>query len=352
MVLSRDGVQMAESSARLGRRDFVRGVGGLALSVAGLELLAACGILPSPASPKKIPRIGFLSPGSGEPSPNVEAFQQGLRELGYVDGQTIAIEYRWAEGNVERLPALAAELVDLKVDVLVAAGPGPAVQAAKPATSSIPIVFAAAGDPVGVGLVNSLARPGGNMTGTSVLATPVAGKGLDLIREVVPTLSTVAGLWSASDPGMSLAFNGLASNAQSLGFQALSLGVRDANDVDTAFQSAVQGHADALVVLVSASIARHQTQIVDLAARNRLPAIYSVRTFVAAGGLIAYGASVADAYHRAATYVDKILKGTKPADLPVEQPTKFDLVVNMRTAQTLGLTIPQSILLQATELIQ
>jgi putative ABC transport system substrate-binding protein len=322
-------------------------------------LLAASALLAAPLAraqlPAKVPRIGVLLPGSapsaGEPSPNLESFRHGLRELGYVEGRSIAIEYRWAEGKSERFPALAAELVRLEVAVIVASS-APGVLAAKAATSSIPIVMTAVGDPVGIGAVASLARPGGNVTGLSSFDADLDAKRLELLKETVPGLTRVGILWSANDPGMTLAFNRVQGAAQPLRLSLQSLGVRDPAEFDSAFQAARAGQVEALIVTAQPFLVRHRAQILDLVARSRLPAMYTFRSFVDAGGLMSYAPSLADIFRRAAGYVDKIVKGANPATLPVEQPTRFELVVNMKTAKALGLTIPPLLLLRADEVIE
>ncbi len=300
----------------------------------------------------KIPRIGILSPfDRSSAAREVEAFRRGLRELGYAEGSNIAIEYRFAEGKFDRLPDLATELVHLNVAVIVTSGTL-GVQAARSTTTTIPIVMAAVGDPVGSGFVASLAHPGGNVTGLSLLDTELSAKRLELLREAVPGLARMGVLWSPANPGMTLQFNMVQDTAQPLGLQIQNLQVRDPSAFEGAFQAASNKRVGALLVFAQPFTLRHRTQIVDLAGKSRLPAIYTSRSFVDAGGLMAYGASPPDLYRRAATYVDKILKGAKPADLPVEQPTRFELVINMKTAKALGLTIPPSVLIRADELIQ
>jgi len=298
----------------------------------------------------KVPRIGFLSPGNATSAPN-EAFRQGLRELGYVEGQNLVVEYRWADGDTARLPALAAELVRLRVDVLVAAT-NPAVLAARQATSTIPIVFAASSDPVGTGLVASLAHPGGNVTGLSLVAPELSGKRLQLLRETLPQLARVALLWNSGDPGMADRVTETKAAARQLGVTLHVEWVRDLAGLDRAFATLAQARPDAFLTTVEPFTGDHRQRIVAFAAQQRLPAMYEERDFVDAGGLMAYGPNLAANYRRAATYVDKILKGTKPADLPVEQPTKFELVINLKTAKALGITIPQTVLIRADEVIR
>ena len=303
-------------------------------------------------APAKVHRIGFLSPRSPTDNPHLlEAFRQGLRELGYVEGQNIAIEYRFGEGRPERLPALAADLVRLKVDVIVTGAP-PAPEAAKQATSTIPIVFAVTGDPVAQGLVASLARPGGNITGLANLAQEVVGKQLELLKEVAPKVSRVAVLQNPSNHAHPFVLRQAEGAARALGLQLHIVQARTPAEIDAAFAAMRSQRAGGVLVLRDSLFSAQRTQIPALAAKSRLPAVYGLREEAEAGGLMAYGANVLLMYRRAATYVDKILKGAKPADLPVEQPTKFELVVNLKTAKALGLTIPQSILVRADEVFR
>ena len=302
-------------------------------------------------APAKVPRIGFLSPLSLSGDTRLESFLQGLRELGYVDGKTIAIEFRFAEGKPERLPALAAELVRLKVDVIVATAQA-ATEAVKQATGTIPIVFAVVGDPVAVGLVASLARPGGNITGLASVAPDVVGKQLQLLKEVAPKISQVAILQNPNNPGHPVVLRQAEAAARALGMQLHLLQARTPAEIDAAFAAMRSQRVGGVLVGRDALVLTQRTQIAALAAKNRLPAIYGFRENAETGGLMAYGANVSAMYRRAATYVDKILKGAKPADLPVEQPTKFELVINLKTAKALGLTIPQSLLQRADEVIQ
>jgi len=291
----------------------------------------------------KVPRVGYLS----QDSAFVEVFRQGLRELGYVEGQNIAIEYRSAEGKDERLPGLAAELVRLKVDVIVAASP-PATEAAKQATSTIPIVFPVSGDPVAEGFVASLARPGGNLTGLATIGPELLGKQLEMLKTVAPKVSRVAVLQNPSQQVQRQAEDA----ARALGVQLQVLKARTPSEIEAAFAAMSSQRAGSVLVMRDALFFAQQTQIVALAAKSRLPAVYGFREQAEAGGLMAYGASTSQLFRRAATYVDKILKGDKPADLPVEQPTKFELVINLKTAKMLGLTIPPSLLGQADQVIQ
>jgi putative ABC transport system substrate-binding protein len=302
----------------------------------------------------KVARIGYLSHNRAANPHTHEAFRQGLRDLGYVEGRNVVIEYRDAEGKFERLPALAAELVALKVDVIVAP-PTAAALVAKQATKTIPIVFAVAADPVTSGLVTSLARPGGNVTGLSILTPELVGKWLELLTQAVPGVSPVAVLWQPGVLGERTEKDMLKEAevaARALGVRPQFVEARDPADFDRAFSEMTRARAGALTVLSTPMFGSERRRLVDLAAKNRLPAVYSWREFVDAGGLMSYGPNVADNYRRAATYVDKILKGTKPGDLPVEQPTKFELVINLKTAKALGLTIPPSLLQRADEVIQ
>ena len=322
------------------------------------SLTAAIWLLVAPLAgaaqqPAKVPRIGYLSPLSpSSDSTRIEAFRQGLRDFGYVEGQNIAIEYRYAEGKFNRLPDLAAELVRFKVDVIVVAST-PGILAAKNATSTIPIVMALSADPVPTGLVSSLARPGGNITGLSLLSGELSGKRLELLKEVVPNLSRVAVLWDPVNPATLLQLRETEAAAQVLGVQLQPLEVRGPNpDFERAFQDTAGGQAGALITLDDLLILIHRRKIVDFAAKKRLPAMYGFRELPDAGGLMSYTANRSHLYRRAATYVDKLLKGAKPADLPVEQPTRFEFVINMKTAKALGLTIPPSILIRADQVIQ
>jgi putative tryptophan/tyrosine transport system substrate-binding protein len=301
--------------------------------------------------PTKIPRIGYLSAGFPVGSERKVAFQQGLRELGYVEGKNILIEYRYAEGKFDRLPALAADLVHLKVDLIVTAGPLP-TRSAKEATSSIPIVMAQDTDPVGNGFVASLARPGGNITGLSTLAPEISGKQLELLKETIPKLSGVAVLGTSTRPGNAQALKETEFAAGTFGVRLQYLDVLSSKDIETAFRVASKGRAEAVLVLGGPVLNSYRTQIADLAAKNRLPAIYERAEFMDAGGLMFYGASLTEMFRRTATYVDKILKGAKPADLPIEQPTKFELVINLKTAKQIGLTIPPNVLARVDRIIK
>ena len=299
----------------------------------------------------KVYRIGYLSLQGEGPSPDTQAFQQGLRDLGYVDGTNLVTAFRFVAGQPERLPDLAAELVRLQIDVFVTYG-RPATRAAATASATTPIVMLGIGDPVGAGLVASLARPGGNITGLSTLATDLSGKRLELLKEAVPTLSRVAVLWNAADAAMTRYYTQTQAAAQALGVALQPLGVRDAADVDGALAAMTQERPDALFMIADVLTTRHSRRIVDFAAQRQLPTMFEGRGLVAAGGLMAYGPSYAEQHHRAAYYVDRILKGAKPADLPVEQPMKLNLVLNRKTAQALGLTLSPTLLFQADEVIQ
>jgi len=312
----------------------------------------AIAVLAQAQQPKKIPRIGFLSAVSASSiSPRTEAFRQGLRELGYVEGQSIVVEYRWAEGKFDRLPDLAAELVRLKVDVILSGGPT-ATRPAKEATVTIPIVMAFDDDPVGSGFVASLARPGGNITGLSTLAPEISGKQLELLKEIVPRLSRVAVFGTSTRSGNAQALREIELAAGTLGVQLQYLEVLGAKDIEALFRAASKGRADAVLALASPTLLLQRTQIADLAVKNRLPAIYDRAEFVEDGGLMTYSVSITDLFRRAATYVDKILKGAKPADLPVEQPTKFEFIVNLKAAKQIGLTIPPNVLARADKVIR
>jgi putative ABC transport system substrate-binding protein len=315
-------------------------------------VILASAHLAAAQQPGKIPRIGFLATVSPSTiSDRVEAFRQGLRELGYVEGKNIVTEWRYAEGKADQLPGLAAELVRLKVDLIVSVAPLP-TRSAKEATSTIPIVMAFDQDPVGNGFVASLARPGGNITGLSTLSPEISGKQLELLKEIVPRLSRVAVLGSSTTPGNAQVLKETELAAGALGVKLQYLDVPGPKDIETAFRAATKGRADALLVLASPVLISQRAQIADLAIKSRLPAIYERREYVEAGGLMTYGVSISDLFHRAATYVDKILKGAKPADLPVEQPTKFELVINLKTAKQIGLTIPPNVLARADRVIK
>ena len=323
------------------------------IASAGAAILVAR--LAAEAQQAKVARIGYLS-SSLAANPHIqEAFRQGLRDLGYIEGRNVVIEYRDAEGKPERLPALAAELVTLKVDVILVGGGTRVTLAAMQATTTIPIVFTGVGDPVTSGLVTNLARPGGNVTGLSGLGPELVGKNLELLKQALPGVDRVAvlrvpdALGERTDKDM---LTGAEVAARALGVRLQFVEARSADEFAKAFSDMSSARAAALTVLPSNRFLRERRRLVDLAAKNRLPAVYTSREFVDAGGLMSYGASPTDSSRRAATYVDKILKGAKPGDLPVEQPTKFELVINLKTAKALGLTIPPSVLRRADQIIQ
>jgi putative ABC transport system substrate-binding protein len=322
-----------------------------------ITVLTPCAIifalcLPAEAQQPKVPRIGFLFGAS--PSANagrIEAFRQGLRELGYIEGKNVIIEVRYAEGKLDRLPALAAELVRLNVDLIVTVGPA-VTRPVKEATNTIPIVMAFDSDPVGSGFVASLGRPGGNITGLSSLSPELTGKRLELLKETVPKLLRVAVLGNPGNTATALNFKEAEVAARAYGLHVQSLEVRGPNDLDSAFSTMIKGRADALLPLGDSVVVFHRERIVNFAAKNRLPSMHGDKAWVEAGGLMSYGQDILDNFRRAATYVDKILKGTKPADLPVEQPTKFEFVINLKTAKQIGLTIPPNVLTRANRVIR
>jgi len=303
--------------------------------------------------PTKIPRIGYLSPGDANGSgTSVEPFRQGLRDLGYIEGKNILIEYRYAEGKLDRIPTLVADFVQLKPDVLIVISLS-SIRAAKQATKTIPIIIMSTQDPVASGIIDSLAHPGGNITGLTRLTRELSGKRLELLKEAVPPLSRVAILWDANAPGPAIAFKEYETAVRALKIRLQSLEVRDPNpDFEGAFQAAAKERANALIAITDPVLSRYRKRIADLAISNRLPSMYERIAWVEAGGLISYSANDADSFRRAASYVDKILKGAKPADIPVEQPTKFDLSINLGTAKALGLKIPEAFLLRADEVIE
>ena len=302
--------------------------------------------------PTKVPRIGFLTAVSTSSSPGrIEAFRQGLRELGYVEGKNLVIEWRYAEGKPDRLPALAAELVRLKVAVILTTGAG-ATRIAKDATSSIPIVMGQDPDPVGSRFVATLARPGGNITGLSSLRTDLSGKRLELLKEILPKVSRVAVLGTSTNPPNVHFLKETEVAAQEFRMQLQYLDILSSKEIESAFRSASNGRADAILLLGGPIFNSQRTHIVDLTAKSRLPAIYDVPEYVEAGGLMSYGTNINDLFRRAATYVDKILKGAKPADIPVEQPKKFEFIINLKAAKQIGLTIPPNVLARADRVIK
>jgi putative tryptophan/tyrosine transport system substrate-binding protein len=311
--------------------------------------------LASPAPPPaKVSRIGFLCPRPAH-NPravqNLGSFRQGLRDLGYLEGQHLTIAYRSAEDDQSRLPDLAAELVRLPVDVIVTYST-PAIHAAKQATSTIPIVMAASGDPIGTRFIASLARPGGNITGFTGGSVRLAGKRLELLKELVPEVSRIAVLWNPTNPGVALEWEATQEAARALGVRLYSLEVRRPEEFEPALANAQRVYAQALIVTAETLFGSYLPQLTDLVAKSRLPAIFPDRNFAQAGGLMSYGANVAEMCRRAATYVDKILHGAKPAELPVEEPMRFELAINLTTAHTMGVTIPPTLLFQADEVIR
>ena len=328
-------------------------IAGFALS-ALLMFLASLHLAEAQQKPSKMPRIGYVS-GTGDPSnpgPYVEALRQGLQDLGYTDGKNIAIEYRGAEGKLERVPSIVNELVQLDVDILIVPIRS-AILAAKHATKTIPIVMVTGGDPVATGLIDSLARPGGNITGVSTLNRELIGKRLELLTEVIPKLSRVGLLQNQDEPTAPDSLKEHEIAARTLRIQVQSLEVRGQNpDVEGAFRAAAKGRVNALITVTSAPLFIQRKRIADLALKNRLPSMYQGSDWVKAGGLVSYSTNELEAFRRAAYYVDKILKGTKPADLPVEQATKFELVINLKTAKELGLTIPPLVFMRADNVIK
>jgi putative ABC transport system substrate-binding protein len=319
-----------------------------------LLVLAGPLVLAAAQPPEKMPRVGYISPGS--PSDPVrlrrfEAFREAMRELGYAEGRNLSIEPRWAEDQYDRYAALAADLVRLKVDVIVTLG-GAATKAARQATQSIPIVMSIATDPLGGGLVSSLAHPGGNVTGTSMMAPDLVAKQLELLREVVPKVSRVAVLWNPANPGSAAQLREAEGVAKAMGLRLQALEARDQRDITHAFVAMARERAGALVVLADAIFINQRRRIADLAVKSRLPAVYGMGDYADVGGLIIYSANLPAIHRRAATFVDKILKGANPADLPVEQPNAFELVANLKTAKALGLTIPSSVLLRADQVME
>jgi putative tryptophan/tyrosine transport system substrate-binding protein len=322
------------------------------LSILFVAVLLAVAVIVEAQQPKKVPRIGYLTLGSASPpSANQEGFRDGLRQLGYIEGQNIHVEYRYAAGRVERLSELAAELVGLKVDVIIAANTQ-SIEATRRATKTIPIVFQVTFDPVASGFVASLARPGGNLTGLTTLNQEVAGKRVELLKEVMPRISRVAVLRNPTNSGSLFAVKETETAADQLGIRLQVLEVGSAEKLDDAIQAATKERAGALILIPDNLFVRQQGRIIDLVMKNRLPTMFGESESVEVGGLMYYGANLPDLFRRAATYVDKVLKGAKPADLPVEQPTKFELVINLKAAKQIGLTIPQRVLLKADRVIK
>jgi putative tryptophan/tyrosine transport system substrate-binding protein len=317
-------------------------------------LTSLAGVVAAPpaagAQPPKVPRIAYLSLAPG-PSARSEAFRQGLHELGYVEGQNMFVEYRWADGNLDRARQAAGDLVRLNVAVIVSGGPQ-ATLAAKQTSSTMPIVMALDYDPIGAGFVASLARPGRNITGLTAINPELSGKRLELLKQVVPNLSRVAVLWNPAEPNGETFLKETENAARALGAHVQSLEVRAPKDLATAFTTAAKERATAVTVLTDPVTQYHRTEVAALAAKHRLPTIYSERLFVESGGLMSYGASDRDLHRRAAVFVDKILKGAKPAELPVEQASRYELVINQKTAKALGLTIPPSVLARADQVIE
>jgi putative ABC transport system substrate-binding protein len=334
----------------LRRRTVGAAITRLGLLVTAYLVVASLGADAQPA--RKVPRVGYLTLGAPGSNPQLaEAFRQGLRDLGWLEGQNIVLEYRFGEGRDDRLPALAAELVRQNPDAIVATSTLSAVALSK-ATKAIPVVMIGTGDPVSLGLVASLGRPGGNVTGLSFsVGMETFGKGLELLREAIPGIRWVAVLSNPANPGQPLAIKNVTTMAKALGLEIQFLEARGPDDFDGAFAAMAKQRAPALLVVADAVFLRHRAQLAYLAAKHRLPAMHGFREVAAAGGLMSYGASMPDLSRRAAVFVDKILKGAKPADLPVEQPAKFELVINMKTAKTLGLTIPRSLLARADEVL-
>src|SRR5205809_6894310 len=342
--------RLAVSGQRTGEQRMINNVFVFICSLLTVFLLTVS--LAQAQQPGRIPRIGllFAAPPSAN-SARIEALRQGLRELGYVEGKNIVIEWRYAEGKPERLPPLVAELVRLKVDVIVSAS-SVGTRSFKEATNTIPIVMTSDTDPVGNGFVASLARPGGNITGLSTLGPEISGKQLELLKEIVPKLSRVAVLGNSTVPGNAQALRETELAAGAFGVKLQYLDIQNPKEIETAFRAASKGRADAVLVLGSKVVTSHPKQFVEQAAKSQLPAIYWSPEFVEAGGLMTYSVSITDLFRRAATYVDKILKGAKPAELPVEQPTKFELIINLKAAKQIGLTIPPNVLLRADKVIK
>ena len=311
--------------------------------------LTVCAALASAQQPQNIPRVGILFIG-GRDQPHLEAFKQGLRERGYIEGKNIALEYRYAEGNYDRLPRLAAELVRLKVDVIVTTA-SISASAAKEATNTIPIVMTS-GNPLEMGLAASLAKPGGNVTGLTVMLTDLSGKRLELLKEAFPKITRVAAMWSPWESETVTGYKETKEAAKAFSLQLHSVELRSAEDIEKAFAQLPKSRSGALLVILNSLVTLHSKRIVELAAKHHLPGMYPTRQFTEEGGLMAYGPLMGDLYRRSATYVDKILKGAKPADLPVEQPTKFEFVINLKAAKQIGVTIPPNVLVRADRVIR
>jgi ABC-type uncharacterized transport system substrate-binding protein len=344
MFINRKSKTCPELSRRIKNRKW-------AGSVALVVTIAVCGARAEAQQAAKPPRIGFIMADSTGADPRVDAFRQGLRELGYVEGKNIAVEYRFAEGKEERLLKLVAELVGLKAEIIVTDGTA-VTRAVKNATKTIPIVMASDGDPVGNLFVASLARPGGNITGLTNLLAGLSGKRLEVLKDAIPATSRFGIIWNPENPSSITGFKETQVAAQSLGVQLQSLEVRGPNDFESAFQAAKKGQAGALTVVSDSVMFAHRTRMLELAAKQRLPTMHTQSLWVQDGGMISYGTYFPDLYRRATTYVDKILKGAKPADLPVEQPTKFELVINLKTAKQIGLAIPPNVLARADRVIR
>ena len=325
----------------MNRRTFIRSTAGSLLAVP----LAAVA-----QQPKNVPVIGYLIERSG-PTAFDEAFRRGLRELGYSEGRNIVVEYRWADGKPERLPALAAELVKMKVDVLVTSGTAGGL-AAKNSTTTIPIVLVSGGDFVADGLVKSFAHPGGNITGISVFARELSGKRLEILKEAIPGMTRVGAAFNALNPGTQLLFKQTEDAAAKLALTALPLDIQFPDGVESAFAEAVRLRADAVVIISDGATITHRAQLGSAALRHHLPTIFANKAYLEGGGLMSYGPDITEVWRRGATYVEKVLKGAKPADMPIEQPTKFELVINLKTAGALGITVPKSLLQRADELLQ
>jgi ABC-type uncharacterized transport system substrate-binding protein len=340
---------LSSGSTLLTAKDMKKKIAVLFLCV---MLFALCSFAEA-QQPKKVPRIGYLALASlATVSTRIELFHQGLRELGYVEGKNIIIEFRSAEGKLDLLPAVAAELVRLKVDIIVTPGAA-GTHAAKEATVTIPIVMTQVGDPVGSGFVASLARPGGNITGLSTLAPEISGKRMELLKEIVPKLSRVAVFGTSTLPDNPQRFGEVELAAKAFGVKLQYVDVLDPKDIETAFRAASEGRAEAVLMMASGPVLNpRQKEILELAVKRRLPVIHTGRSFVEAGGLMTYGVNIDDLDRRAAVYVDKILKGAKPADLPVEQPTKFEFVINLKAAKQIGLTIPPNVLARADKVFK